>query len=54
MDLKSQINGLDQTSMLVIGLIIKNMDLEYNTILMEISMKEDGKQIRDTGKVLIG
>jgi len=54
MDLRNQTNGLDQTNMLVIGLIIKSTDLEYNTILMEISTKEDGKQIKDMGKVLIG
>jgi hypothetical protein len=40
--------------MLVIGWIIKNMDLAFNTIPMAISMKVAGKLINVMGRVLIG
>ncbi len=54
MDHKNLINGLVLISMLVIGLIIKNMDLVFSIILMAINIKEDGKLIKDMDKVLIG
>jgi len=40
--------------MLETGTIIKKMDLESNTIKMEISMKVDGKIIKDMAKELFG
>lgn len=51
---KNQINGLDRISMWEIGQIIKNMDLEYNIIQMEINIKVVGNRIKDMDKVLTG
>ena len=47
---KKVINGLDLINMLEIGWIIKNMDLVFNTIQMEISMKVDGNKIKGMTK----
>lgn len=54
MVLKNLTNGLAQTSMLVIGLIIKNMVSAFNIIPMEINIKADGKPIKDMAKEHIG
>lgn len=54
MALKNLINGLDLINMLGIGKIIRRMGLEFSTIKMGISMREDGSIIRDMGKELFG
>lgn len=54
MVLKNQINGQELINMLETGTIIKKMDLGSNTIKMEISMKVDGKIIKDMAKELFG
>lgn len=51
---KNQIDGLVHINMLVIGKIIRKMDLEFSIIRMEINMKVDGLIIKDMGKVLFG
>lgn len=51
---KNQIDGLVHINMLVIGKIIRKMDLEFSIIKMEINMKADGLIIKDMGKVLFG
>jgi hypothetical protein len=51
---KNQIDGLVHINMLVIGKIIRKMDLEFSIIKMEINMKVDGLIIKDMGKVLFG
>lgn len=51
---KNQIDGLVLINMLVIGKIIRKMDLEFSIIKMEINMKVDGLIIKDMGKVLFG
>lgn len=51
---KNQIDGLVHINMLVIGKIIRKMDLGFSIIRMEINMKVDGLIIKDMGKVLFG
>lgn len=51
---KNLTNGSDQTSTLVIGLIIKNMASVFSIIQTVINMKVDGRLIKDTVKVHIG
>jgi hypothetical protein len=51
---KKVINGSVQINMSAIGWIIKNMDLEFNTIQMVINIKEDGNKINVTAKEHFG
>ena len=51
---KKLTNGLGPTSMSVIGLIIKSMDSVFSITQMAISMKVDGKLIKDMVRAHIG
>jgi hypothetical protein len=51
---KNQTDGLVLINMLVIGKIIRKMDLEFSIIKMEINMKVDGLIIKDMDRVLFG
>jgi len=51
---KNLINGMALINMLGIGKIIKKTDLVFSITLMEINIRADGAEIKDTGKELFG